>query len=143
VNLFLDSSALLAACGSAKGSSRAIFHLATATGWTLMSSPYALSEVMRNLVKLPAVATAEWVRLRQQLRIVDDVVSLDRAAVFFASKDRPILFTALAWSGVLITLDRDDFAKFLGGQFYGLRVRLPFAFLEEERAEGRLKISRP
>lgn len=108
-----------------------------------MSSPYALSEVMRNLVNLPAVATAEWVRLRQQLKIVDDVVSLDRPVVFFASKDRPILFTALAWSDALITLDRVDFAKFLGGEFYGLRVRLPFNFLEEERAEGRLKISRP
>jgi predicted nucleic acid-binding protein len=102
VNLFLDTSVLLAACGSAKGSSRAIFHLAAAAGWTLMSSPYALSEVLRNLGKLPAAATAEWVRLRQQLRIVDDVVSLDRAVVFFASKDRPILFTALAWSDALM-----------------------------------------
>jgi hypothetical protein len=108
-----------------------------------MTSPYALSEVTRNLVKLPAMATAEWVRFREQLKIVDDVVSLDRPVVFSASKDRPILLTALAWSDALITLDRDDFAKFLGGQFYGLRVRLPFTFLEEERAEGRLKISRP
>jgi predicted nucleic acid-binding protein len=106
VNLFLDTSMLLAACGSAKGSSRTIFHLAAAAGWTLMSSPYALSEVLRNLGKLPVAATAEWVRLRQQLRIVDDVVSLDRAVVFFASKDRPILFTALAWSDALITLAR-------------------------------------
>lgn len=118
MNLFLDTSVLLAACGSAKGASR-------------------------NLVKLPAAATADWVRLRQQLKIVDDVVSLDRPVVFLAGKDRPILFTALAWSDALITLDRDDFAKFLGGEFYGLRVRLPFNFLEEERAEGRLKISRP
>lgn len=106
-----------------------------------MSSSYALNEVMRNLAKLPAVATAQWVGLRPQLKIVDDVVSLDRAVVFLPSKDRPILFTALAWSDVLITLDRGDFAKFLGGQFYDLRVRLPFTFLEEEQAEGRLKIS--
>jgi predicted nucleic acid-binding protein len=143
VNLFLDTSVLLAACGSAKGSSRAIFHLATAAGWNLMSSPYVLSEVMRNLGKLPIVATADWVRLRQQLAMVDDVVSLDRAVVFSASKDRPVLFTALAWSDALLTLDRDDFAKFLGGEFYGLRVRLPFEFLQEERAAGRLKISHP
>ena len=74
------------------------FHLANAAGWTLMSSPYALGEVMRNLGKLPAAATAEWVRLRQQLKIVDDVVSPDLPAIFFASKDRPILLTALAWS---------------------------------------------
>ena len=82
-----------------------------------MSSPYALGEVMRNLGKFPAAATAEWVRLRQQLKIVDDVVSSDQPAIFFASKDRPILLTALAWSDALITLDRDDFAKFLGSQF--------------------------
>ncbi len=69
--------------------------------------------------------------------------SLDRPVAFAASKDRPILFTALAWSHILLTLDREDFANFLGGEFYGLRVRLPFDFLEEERAAGRLKISRP
>lgn len=75
--------------------------------------------------------------------IVDDIVSLDRPVIFLASKDRPILFTALAWSDTLLTLDREDFADLLDGEFYGLRVRLPFSFLEEERAEGRLKISRP
>ena len=108
-----------------------------------MSSPYVLSEVMRNLGKLPLVATAEWVRLRPQLKIRDDVVSLDRASAFPAGKDRPVLFTALGWSDVLLTLDRADFAKFLGSQFYGLRVRLPFNFLEEERAAGRLKVQSP
>ena len=108
-----------------------------------MSSPYVLSEVMQNLTKLPVAATAEWVRLRPQLVIVDDVVSLDRPVVFSASKDRPVLLTALAWSDILITLDRKDFAKFLGGQFSGLRVQLPFQFLEEERAAGRLRISHP
>ena len=114
MKLFLDSSVLLAACGSAKGSSRALFHLAPSAGWTLMSSPYAVSEVLRNLGKLPAAATAEWVRLRQQLEIVDDILSLDRPVVFPASKDRPILFTALAWSHTLLTLDRHDFTNLLG-----------------------------
>jgi predicted nucleic acid-binding protein len=143
VKLFLDTSVLLAACGSAKGASRAIFHLAPAAGWTLMSSPYVLSEVLRNLGKLPVAATAEWVRLRRQLIIVDDIVSLDRPVIFLSSKDRPILFTALAWSHTLLTLDREDFADLLDGEFYGLRVHLPFSFLEVERAEGRLKIPRP
>jgi len=108
-----------------------------------MSSPYGLSEVVRNLSKLPAVATAEWVRFRQQLEIVDDIVSLDRPVVLSASKDRPILFTALAWSDTLLTLDRQDFASLIGGEFYGLRVRLPFEFLEEERSAGRLKMRHP
>jgi hypothetical protein len=108
-----------------------------------MSSPYVVSEVLRNLGKLPAAATGEWVRLRQQLEIVDDILALDRAVVFSASKDRPIVFTALAWSHALLTLDRHDFRNLLGEQFYGLRVRLPFDFLEEERSAGRLKVSRP
>ena len=58
--------------------------------------------------------------------------------MFPTGKDRPILFTALAWSQVLLTLDRQDFIGLLGGTFYGLRIRPPFEFLEEERAAGRL-----
>ncbi len=54
--------------------------------------------------------------------MVDDVVSLDRPAIFAASKDRPILFTALAWTEVLLTRDKSDFADMLGGTFYELSV---------------------
>jgi hypothetical protein len=32
-----------------------------------------------------------------------DIVSLDRSVIFAASKDRRILFTALAYSGTLLT----------------------------------------
>jgi len=141
VKLFLDSSVLLAAAGSARGSSRAVFHLAPAAGWTLVTSPYVVNEVLRNLPKFSTTAAADWIDLRRQLVIVDDVVALDRPAVFTASKDRPILFTALASSWALLTLDREDFADLIGGEFYGLRVRLPFHFLEEERAAGRLRIT--
>jgi hypothetical protein len=58
--------------------------------------------------------------------------------IFAASKDRPILFSALAWTEVLLTLDQADFADVLGGTFYGLQVLLPYEFLERERAVGRL-----
>jgi predicted nucleic acid-binding protein len=143
VRLFLDTSVLLAACGSARGASRALFHLAPQTGWNLLTSPYAVGEVVRNLPKFPGAATGIWVGLRRQLTLVDDVVALNRPAVFSVSKDRPILFSALAWSQVLLTLDREDFVGLLGGQFYGLRIRLPFEFLEEERAAGRLRFPGP
>ena len=103
-----------------------------------MSSPYALNEVLRNLGKMPAPATAVWLRLRPLVTVVDDVVSLDRPVIFTASKDRPILFTALAWTQVLLTLDKKDFADVLGGTFYGLHVLLPYDFLERERSAGRL-----
>jgi predicted nucleic acid-binding protein len=138
VRLFLDASVLLAAAGSSNGSSRTIFSYAKAQGWLLISSPYALNEVLRNLGKLPASATAEWLRLRPELTVVDDVVSLDRPVIFTASKDRPILFTALAWAQVLLTLDKADFSDMLGGTFYGLSVLLPYNFLGRERAAGRL-----
>ena len=139
MRLFLDASVLLAAAGSPTGSSRALFHYAGAQGWTLVSSPYALNEVLRNLGKIPASATANWLRLRPLVTVVDDVVSLDRPVIFSASKDRPILFTALAWTQILLTLDKADFADVLGGTFYGLHVLLPYDFLERERATGRLQ----
>jgi hypothetical protein len=53
VRLFLDASVLLAAAGSASGSSRALFSYATVQGWSLLSSPYALNQVLRNLGKMP------------------------------------------------------------------------------------------
>ena len=138
MRLFLDASVLLAAAGSENGASRAVFSYAAAQNWSLVSSPYALNEVLRNLEKLPAKATTDWLRLRLQLMVVDDVVSLDRPVIFAASKDRPILFTALAWSNMLLTLDKADFADVLGGRFYGLDVLLPYDLLERERATGRL-----
>jgi len=138
VRVFLDASVLLAAAGSSTGASRAIFSYAPEQHWSLVSSPYALNEVLRNLAKLPGNATTEWLRLRLQLVVVDDVVSLDKPVVFAASKDRPIPFTALAWSTVLLTLDKTDFADLLGGRFYGIEVLLPYDFLTRERAAGRL-----
>jgi predicted nucleic acid-binding protein len=139
VTIFLDTSVLLAACGSATGSSRALFALAPRQGWTLMSSFYAANEVVKNLHGFHASATAEWLRLRRLLLLADDVVTIDRPTIFTAGKDRPILFTAVAHAQVLLTLDRADFRDLLGGSFYGLVVLLPSDFLERERSTGRLK----
>ncbi len=51
----------------------------------------------------------------------------------------PILFSALAWSDVLLTLDSKDFGDLLGSEFYGLPVLRPGAFLEREHAMNRLR----
>lgn len=139
MRLFLDTSVLLAACGSLRGSSRAIFDFAPANGWTLMASPWVVTEVVRNLRKFPLVATHDWLRIRPQLTLVDDVVSINRVVVFPVSKDRPVLLTAMATSQVLLTLDRDDFAGLLGSHFYGLPLMPPSEFLEGERQARRLK----
>ena len=139
MNLFADTSVLLAGSGSAAGASREIFRRAPANDWTLIATPYVLEEVLRNLPDLPPAASADWVRLRQALLVMDDVLTLDRPALFPVTKDRPVLFSALAWADVLLTLDHHDFGELIGRTFYGLRVLKPGTFLAEERAAGRLK----
>lgn len=142
MRLFLDSSVLLAASGSAAGASREIFHRASANRWVLIATPYVIEEVIRNLPTLPPAATAEWARLRPALFLMDDVLTLNRPAVFEPAKDRPILFSALAWADALLTLDRGDFGQLLGTTFYGLAILKPGAFLARERSAGRLAAGR-
>ena len=139
MRLFLDTSVLLAACGSATGASREIFRRALANEWVLVATPYVIDEVLRNLPNLPAQASGEWVGLRPILLVMDDILTLDQPVVFEAGKDRPILLSALAWADVLLTLDREDFGGLMDKPFYGLRVMKPGKFLEEERSVGRLK----
>ena len=134
-----DTSVLLAACGSAQGSSKALFDYASVQRWDLLASPWVLHETVRIPPKLPPAATGEWSRLRPHLIIVDDVLSLDRPLVFPVSKDKPVLLSALASANVLLTLDRVDFIGLLGRQFYGLPLMAPSEFLENERALGRLR----
>lgn len=139
MNLFLDASVVLAACGRPGGASCAVFDMASRNEWTLMISPYVVSEVTRNLPRLPAQAPHDWAFLRIALVAVRDVWTMDRPAVFGPAKDRPVLFTAAAWAQVLLTLDSGDFGAVMGTGFYGLDVIMPGDFLERERAAGRLK----
>jgi len=139
VRIFLDTSVILAACRSKFGASRAILDIAAKQGWKLTASPWVRNEVEKNLSKFPFESTATWVGLRSRISLVDDVVSIDRALVFPANKDRPVLITALAWSDVLLTLDREDFIKVLGSSCYGLPILLPSEFLIRERNQGRLR----
>lgn len=140
MRLFLDTSVLLAASGSATGASREIFRLAAANSWTLVATPYVIEEVRRNLSNFPANASTDWNRLRGELLLMDDVFTADRPAVFTPAKDRPILFSALAWADVLLTLDRGDFETLLGKEFYGLIILTPGKFPLRERAARSLKI---
>ena len=139
MRIFLDTSVILAACRSKFGASRAILDIAAKQGWKLTASPWVRNEVEKNLSKFPFESTATWVGLRSRISLVDDVVSIDRALVFPANKDRPVLITALAWSDVLLTLDREDFIKVLGSSCYGLPILLPSEFLIRERNQGRLR----
>jgi predicted nucleic acid-binding protein len=138
VNVFLDSSVLLAACGSAAGASRAVIDSAAAQSWSLLTSGYVLAEIEANLATLPSGASDNWAQLRAKLETVPDVLTFEWPTVFAPARDRPILFTAAAWAEVLLTLDRRDFADLLGTSFYGLAILKPGDFLQRERAAGRL-----
>lgn len=138
MRLFLDTSVLLAACGSSRGASRAVFRLAGPAGWRLISSPYAIAETLTNLPKLPVAAMRDWLWLRPRIHVVDDILTLDRPALFAVSKDRPILFSAVAFADFLLTLDRVDFGDLLGSSFYGLQVLTPGDWLTRQRRSGNI-----
>jgi predicted nucleic acid-binding protein len=138
MKIFLDSSALLAACGSKLGASREIIRRADVNSWILIATPYVTEEVEYNISDLPPTASSDWGFIQKALTIMPDVLTLDRPVVFEPSKDRPILFGALAWADVLVTLDQHDFGGLMRRPVYGLRILRPGDFLSEERAAGRL-----
>lgn len=139
MRLFLDSNVVLAACGRSTGASRYVFHLAPQMGWSLLTSSYVVKEVEKNLrLRLPASAMPAWQQLDPMLQRVADVVTFNWPTVIGAAKDRPILFTAVAFSDLLLTLDRADFGGLMQTGFYGLQVLTPGQFLRRERAAGRL-----
>ena len=98
-----------------------------------------LREVRENLVNKPPEAARAWVSLRAKATVENDELTFDWPIVFEASKDKPVLFTALACADVLLTLDRRDFRDLLGRTVYGLRVSTPGEFLRGEREAGRLR----
>jgi len=95
VRLFLDSSVMIAGAASAEGASRSVFHLARTHEWRLLTTPYAVEETVRNLAAFPPSVTASWLRLRSQLVVVDDVVTIDKPAVFPVEKADP--FSSVPW----------------------------------------------
>ena len=138
MRLFLDTSVLLAACGSSKGASRFLVNESAVQGWELLSSHWCKEEARKNIVKFGPAAMLAWPRLvKPRVRFVTDDVSLDCPFVFPKAKDRPVLITALAakadW---LLTLDTGDFHRKLGGEACGLRLGTPAEFLMESRAAG-------
>ena len=139
MNIFLDSSVAVAASLSATGASREVFNHAARQDWHLLVSPWVLREVRDNLANQPPEAARAWVSLRVKATVENDELTFDWPIVFEASKDKPVLFSALACADVLLTLDRRDFRDLLGQTIYGLRVLTPGEFLRIEREGGRLR----
>ena len=139
MNVFLDSSVAIAASLSGTGASREVFNHAARQGWRLVISPWVLREVGDNLADKPPDSARAWAALRAKAIVEDDELTFDWPIVFEASKDKPVLFSALACADVLLTLDRRDFRDLLGQTIYGLRILTPGQFLREEREAGRMR----
>jgi predicted nucleic acid-binding protein len=132
VIVFVDTSTLLAASWSAKGLSHVLFDRGPKAGWTLITADYCVAEVERNVLKHSSGAT-RWSRtIRPLLGVVGLVYVIDRPIVFDATKDRPVILSAIgSGADYLITLDTSDFAHVLGTTVYGVNVRTPRTFLVE------------
>jgi predicted nucleic acid-binding protein len=138
VNLFLDSSVILAALGRPAGASRTVFNFAPSFGWRLLTCQYVIEEVEANVPRLIPQASLDWPGLAARLTAVPEAWSHPWLTVYAPAKDRPVLFTAAADADVLLTLDRADFDQLLGTHFYQLAIRCPSDFLEAERVAGRI-----
>ena len=139
MNIFIDSRVAIAASLSATGASREVFEHAARQHWRLLVSNWVMREVRDNLANKGLESAVRWNRLSQQVTVENDELIFDWPIVFDASKDKPVLFTALACADVLLTLDRRDFGALLNQTIYGLRVVTPGEFLFIERGAGRLR----
>lgn len=124
---------------SRTGASHEVFYLAGYNEWSLLVSPWVLRETRLNLANKSPQCARLWLTLRFMLSVEDDELTFDWPVAFEASKDKPVLFSALACADVLLTLDRRDFGELLGQTIYGLRVLTPGEFLRIEREAGRLR----
>ncbi len=135
MRVFLDSSVLLAASGSAAGASRAVLEWAASNRWTLRTSDYNIAEV-RNLPKLGDPAGRDWTeRILPRVGVGPGAPILpsewsDRVP----AKDLPVILSAVAdRCDVLLTLDRKDFGALMKSPPRGMRVCTPGEFLEWRR----------
>lgn len=121
---------MLSACGSGKSLSRLIAEIAPERGWHLISAAYCRAETGRNLDKLGPDAISRWPELQTRIEWVANALTSKKPLLLSASKDKPVLISALAAkSDVLLTLDKGDFGLLLGTTVYGMQVSTPRDFL--------------
>jgi len=127
MKLFLDSSVLLAASGSATGASRYLIEVAGENNWLLTSSIYCLEETRKNLGKLGSEAEQCFENtLLERIKFMETKLIIDQPMIYPVAKDRPVITTAMYHScDALLTLDRADFQSLLGNQFYGMWILTP------------------
>lgn len=98
-----------------------------------MTAFYCRDETNRNIRKFPRKAATSWSELQEALHFAPNALTSNRPLLLTASKDKPVLISALAAKcQVLLTLDKGDFGILLGTKVYGMLVTTPRAFLEDQ-----------
>lgn len=124
---------MLSAAGSEKSLSCLVVTIAEKRSWELVSSAYCRVETNRNVAKFGPTAVARWELMRDGIVFVPDALTSQRPLLLTASKDKPVLISALAAQcEVLLTLDRGDFGILLETEVYGMFVTSPRGFLVRE-----------
>ena len=130
MKVFLDSSVLLSACGSERSLSRLVTEIAGERKWALVSAAYCRAETSRNLGKFADAAERHWKSLQRKVEWAPNALTTRRPLLLTASKDKPVLVSALAERcDLLLTLDKGDFGMLLGTEVYGMKILTPRDFL--------------
>ena len=135
--IFLDSSVVIAACGSRNGASHAVIVMAEIGLFKAVISEQVVIECDRNInKKLPAALPI----LKQILNIINPEIVPDPSTTessqwesIIEPKDVPILAAALsAKDDRLLSLNTKDFTSFVAAQS-GLTIQTPSEFIQEIR----------
>ena len=130
MRIFLDSSVVISACGSERSLSRLIFEIAAERGWFLVSAAYCRAETVKNLTKIPLAASKCWKDYQHRIEWLPNALTTRRPLLLTASKEKPVLVSALAAEcETFLTLDRGDFSLLLGTEVYRMLVTTPRDFL--------------
>lgn len=135
--IFLDSSVVIAACGSQSGASHAVIVMAEIGLFKVLISEQVIEESERNITKkLPTtLPILKQIFSTINLEIVPNpaIVDIIELTKIIESKDAPILAAALsAQADRLLSLNTKDFTPSVAKQS-GLILQTPSEFIQEIR----------
>lgn len=138
IRVFLDSSVLIAACGSASGASHAVIVMAEIGLFKVVISEQVVDECERNLMKkLPkAIPIFRQIMSTIAPEILPNpsTIEVEQRVAIIEPKDAPILAAAVVGNvNCLLTLNTKDFTSEVSTQS-GLLIQTPSQFIQEIRA---------
>ncbi len=96
----------------------------------MISASDCRGKTSKNIGKLAADAILKWPEMQTWVEWVPNSLTSHKPLLLTASKDKPVLISALATNGdVLMTLDRGDFGLRLRTTVYDMQVSKPRDFL--------------